>query len=220
MTFTKDEGSPRSFISMCFVLSYENALWSVGSIDYNVDDDNPFFARDADYVSADINITPQGDEPNGARFYGITAFETENDVDSYIELTSPEDNQFTIAAHDETKVRLISFEYLVYDPRNGLIYDQKCAELYSECNFEGFSYRLCKQVDDFANNVFEGPVRSYTVPRGKLVHLVNSDGHVQALFGINSCVETPQRATQYGDSDSEESDAELADGGEGMALAM
>lgn len=74
-------------------------------------------------------------------------------------------------------------------------------------------------MDDFSNNVFEGPVRSYTVPRGKLVHLVNSDGHVQALFGINSCVETPQKATQYGDSDSEESGAELEQG-EGMALAM
>jgi hypothetical protein len=55
---------------------------------------------------------------------------------------------------------------LIYKPDDYRVYSTVCAELYTECNYEGKMIKLCNTVNDFPAAGFTGPVKSIKIPPG------------------------------------------------------
>lgn len=92
-----------------------------------------------------------------------------------------------------TRVYGADWRFVVYKPDpNNLIWDPKCAELFSECNYKGQTIVLCDRVNSFPKEGWSGPVKSFHLPPGgtlKLYDQENLNGKLVTFTESQTCVD-------------------------------
>ncbi|CAD8171728.1 unnamed protein product [Paramecium octaurelia] len=79
----------------------------------------------------------------------------------------------------------------IYDP-NFKIFDPFCAEIFSECDYNGDTIIICQKTPDLQALGWSQPIRSISVPKNRKLHLfnnVNFKGVKQSLIQTQQCIE-------------------------------
>lgn len=84
----------------------------------------------------------------------------------------------------------IDYQLLVYVPDPALkIFDDRCAELFSECHYEGDSFTLCDQIQDLPEQGWAKPIKSFRLPPGKSVQMYSQENLKGKLVTFDQSVD-------------------------------
>jgi hypothetical protein len=65
------------------------------------------------------------------------------------------------------------FTYVLFKPDDYKVFSDSCAEVFSQCNFEGDSFMICEDNRDIPGSGFAGSVRSISLPSEMSLILYN-----------------------------------------------
>lgn len=137
--------------------------------------------------------------PGRGQVYGLTGYDIEGSINLRIRtdgftLTDGA-NQATTNVNSWSNTRAYGADWrvVVYkpDPTN-FIWDPKCAELFSQCNYQGQTIVLCDRVNSFPKEGWSGPVKSFHLPPGgtlKLYDQENLNGKIVTFTESQTCVD-------------------------------
>ncbi|CAD8177634.1 unnamed protein product [Paramecium pentaurelia] len=102
--------------------------------------------------------------------------------------------QFTLATWADSMIYGVHYQTGIYlYDSNYKIFDQNCAELYSECNFQGDSFIVCDQIPNLLVQGWSKLIRSVTVPNLKNIFLFkmeNYSGEKTTITENQKCMES------------------------------
>ncbi|CAD8209892.1 unnamed protein product [Paramecium octaurelia] len=84
-----------------------------------------------------------------------------------------QDIKVVLGLWSHTYVYGVYYQVALYDLKFK-IPDQNCAQIFSECDYAGDSLVICQSVSDLTSNAWSQPIKSLTVPTGRLLTLYQS----------------------------------------------
>lgn len=135
----------------------------------------------------------------GERFelFGFSGFDMDDQTNhrNYIRnfVVSKKEVTFTVGTWWDSALYQADINYFIYVPdKSQKMFDPVCAEIFSDCNYEGDSVTICDRVNSFPKTGWNKPIKSYYIPDGKVLKIYNEENQKGTLLRLeesNQCIE-------------------------------
>lgn len=162
----------------CIVLSSQEHSFNTGELGLKVKKDHPWVARSSgdSLVEVEFEVPIDIEKGNRVHLQGITGFEVEGETRILVNDIIEKKNvaTMTYGTWGDTKLRELGYQAFYFSADDTKIFDENCAEIFSECNFEGQSMKVCDSMNNM--DEFKFPIKSLHVPAGSTISLYNKQG--------------------------------------------
>ncbi|CAD8167254.1 unnamed protein product [Paramecium pentaurelia] len=186
------------FVSFNVLLGTAQSLWASSMQSLINAPNHPFVSRESGPIELIMSI----DLPQGLENYQLIPIATLRgyNLDSSINFRLTFKNvqlttnlEFTLRTWVNSIVYEVYYQGAVYlYNSNFKIFDLNCAELFSECNFQGNSIVICEKISDLLVKGWSNPIRSITVPAQRkllLYYKANYEGDKREQTENQQCIE-------------------------------
>ncbi|CAD8081942.1 unnamed protein product [Paramecium primaurelia] len=169
--------SKLEYIRFNILLGTDQSLWASSQFALINAPNHPFVSRPHSYYSLYMKI----DFPSGFDNYQLIPLVTFRGYDAersynfrlvFADVLLNTKLQFTLATWADSIIYGVHYQAGIYlFDSNYKIFDQNCAELFSECNFQGDSFIVCDQIPNLLVQGWSKLIKSVTVPNFKNIFL-------------------------------------------------
>ncbi|CAD8184714.1 unnamed protein product [Paramecium octaurelia] len=198
--------SQLEYLRFNILLGTDQSLWTTSKLSLINGPTHPFVSRSPSayhlYMKFDLpNLYYNYEQIPLVAFRGYDCDNRVNLRLLYKDVAINTQLQFTLATWSDSVVYSVFYQAGIYlFDSNHKIFDENCAELFSECNFQGFSLKVCNKISNLLNKGWSQLVKSVTVPKQKkllLFQYTNFEGEQSAIIQNQKCMEANVQSVNF-----------------------